>query len=180
LTYNGGGQEGRIAISFYSGVDYVVWESDPGSVPADGNWHALMVAVDTNHAAGAKILTAYLGDVPIAGSWTTDTQGAFFNSFSAIRTAMPEDPGDGVPPKCDMADVRVMPGVFVDFGDTPTRRLFIGVDGKPVDPAIATTALGAPCVLFSGDAPTFSTNQGTGGAFTLAGTLTDASTSPSD
>jgi hypothetical protein len=37
-----------------------------------------------------------------------------------------------------------------------------------------------PAVCFSGNASTFGTNKGTGGAFTTTGTLTDADTSPSD
>jgi hypothetical protein len=89
-----------------------------------------------------------------------------------------------IPIICDLADLRIMPGVSLldGGGDIPeaTRRMFIDADGKPVDPAVVTAALGAPCILFSGDAAAFATNQGTGGAFTLTGTLTDASTSPSD
>lgn len=84
----------------------------------------------------------------------------------------------------DIADLRIMPGINLldGGGDIPqaTRRLFIDAGGKPVDPAVATAALGAPCILFSGDSAAFATNQGTGGAFTLNGSLTNASTSPSD
>lgn len=89
----------------------------------------------------------------------------------------------GSPIQCDAADFRFMVGtsVVVD-GDIPevTRRLFIDADGKPVDPAVATAALGAPTILFSGDADAFATNQGTGGTFTVTGALTNASSSPSD
>lgn len=84
----------------------------------------------------------------------------------------------------DVADVRIMPGVsLLDESDqisAETLALFIDENGKPVDPSVATAALGAPCILFSGNATTFVTNQGTGGAFTLTGTLTNATTSPSD
>ncbi len=84
----------------------------------------------------------------------------------------------------DVADFRIMPGVSLldGSGDIPLakRRLFVDAGGKPVDPAVATTALGTPCILFSGDAAGFPVNQGTGGAFTLTGTLTNASTIPSD
>jgi hypothetical protein len=88
----------------------------------------------------------------------------------------------------DMADFRMMVGVNLldGTGHIPeaTRRLFIDAAGKPVDPAVATAALGAPCILFSGDAASFGTNQGSGGAFVLGDgefdTITDATTSPSD
>jgi hypothetical protein len=68
-------------------------------------------------------------------------------------------------------------------GDIPevSRRLFIDANGKPVDPATATSSLGAAgTILLSGGASMFATNQGSGGAFTLTGIVTDASTSPSD
>jgi peptidoglycan hydrolase-like protein with peptidoglycan-binding domain len=81
----------------------------------------------------------------------------------------------------DMADVWIAPGVslFDDNGAIPlsTVRKFISANGKPVDPI--NFPAGA-AVLMSGDASTFGTNQGTGGAFTTTGTLTDAPTSPSN
>jgi hypothetical protein len=76
----------------------------------------------------------------------------------------------------DMADLWVAPGTFIDFSNVANRRKFIDADGKPVDP----TNFPASAILFSGDASTFGTNQGTGGSFTLTGTLTDATSSPSN
>ncbi len=53
--------------------------------------------------------------------------------------------------------------------------------GKPVDPATAALAFGQQTFLFSGDATGFPVNQGSGGAWSVAaGTITNASTSPSD
>jgi hypothetical protein len=85
--------------------------------------------------------------------------------------------------KGGMADVRFMPGMSLLTGnsiDEATRRLFITSGGKPVNPAVATASLGTPAILFSGDATSFATNQGSGGIFTTTGMLTNASTSPSD
>jgi hypothetical protein len=55
-------------------------------------------------------------------------------------------------------------------------------NGKPVNLGTnGQTPTGTiPAMFFSGDASGFPTNQGTGGAFTLTGSLTNASTSPSD
>lgn len=79
----------------------------------------------------------------------------------------------------DMADMWIAPGISLlnGDGDIPeaTRRLFISASAKPVDPAGFPEA----AVLFSGDHTSFAANQGTGGAFTLTGSLTNASTSPS-
>lgn len=84
----------------------------------------------------------------------------------------------------DMADVWIAPGVNLldNNGDIPlaTRRKFITASGKPADPA------GFPpsAILLTGDASSFTTNRGSGGAFSLVtnefGGLTNASTSPSD
>jgi hypothetical protein len=57
-----------------------------------------------------------------------------------------------------------------------TRRLFISATKKPMDPSGFPSA----AMLFSGDSTTFPINQGTGGDFSLTGTLTNASTSPSN
>ena len=70
----------------------------------------------------------------------------------------------------------------LDLDVVGNRRKFISGDKKPVflgtDGSKPTGS--APPVYFSGDATDFSTNKGDGGAFTLTGTLTNSSTSPSD
>ncbi len=85
----------------------------------------------------------------------------------------------------DLADLRIFPGLNIldGSGDIPlaTRRNFISASGHPVDPAVATAAYGAGAVLLSastGNAGSFATNQGTGGAFATTGTLTLSATNP--
>lgn len=79
----------------------------------------------------------------------------------------------------DMSDLQLWCGINPDLSNsTVLNKLISG--GKPVDPATATAAFGAQVLLFSGDATGFVTNQGTGGTFTLSGSLANASTSPSD
>ena len=86
----------------------------------------------------------------------------------------------------DFADMWFAPGVDLFSGglDIPlaTRRKFISASGKPVDLGSDGSApTGSPPAIFlSGDASEFATNKGIGGAFTVTGTLTDASTSPSN
>ncbi len=78
----------------------------------------------------------------------------------------------------DLADLRIMPGLSLGAADLLNFRT---ADGKPVAPSVATNIYGEPAVLLSaspGDAASFSTNQGTGGAFTTTGTLTLSSTNP--
>lgn len=83
----------------------------------------------------------------------------------------------------DVADLWIAPGQFIDFSVTENRRKFISASNKPVNLGVngATPTGTAPVIFFSGDASSFGQpNLGSGGAFSHTGSLTDASTSPSD
>jgi len=71
---------------------------------------------------------------------------------------------------------------YLDLTVAANRRKFIKSNGKPAnlgsDGSLPTGS--QPLLYFRGPATSFSTNRGTGGAFTLTGALTDAATSPSD
>lgn len=160
-----------------TGLSKIKTQSADNALPAD-TWGCIISAADS--ATGVS--KSYLGDVDITGNvFASDT--GFTMAFSGKSFWVNSDSfGDMF--TGDFADMRFMPGTSLldGGGDIPlaTRRLFIDDDGKPVDPATATASLGAPVILFSGNATNFATNQGTGGAFTLTGSLTNASSSPSD
>lgn len=78
----------------------------------------------------------------------------------------------------DCADVQIWTSTYISPSAENIAKFISG--GKPVNPALAATAFGQQTILFSGDNTTFGTNQGTGGAFTQTGSLSNASTSPSD
>jgi hypothetical protein len=144
-------------------------------------WHHVMGAVDTNHPLGAKIGVVYVDGV-LATAPVTDVGAAFFNVLAGKDVRVGGDQA-GDKQIADFADIRLAPGQnWLVNGEIPatTRALFIDADQKPVDPAIATAALGAPAILFSGHAASFATNRGYGGPFSLTGTLTNAATSPTD
>lgn len=148
----------------------------------DATWHCLIASGETNFADGMKPGKIYIDDVDV--TMPQDGGGAFTMAFNGLEFVFGSDTF-GSTIEGDIADVRIMPGVsLLVAGDIPllTRRLFIDAGGKPVDPATATATLGAPRILFSGNATpgSFDLNQGTGGAFTLTGELTNAGTSPSD
>lgn len=71
---------------------------------------------------------------------------------------------------------------YLDLTVAANRRKFIKANGKPAnlgsDGSLPTGS--QPLLYFRGPASSFSTNRGTGGAFSLTGALTDAATSPSD
>jgi hypothetical protein len=82
----------------------------------------------------------------------------------------------------DMAEVWISFTDYFDLTIAANRRKFIRGSGKP-------QFLGAngerptgtsPAIYMKGPASAFASNLGTGGAFNVHGTLTDAATSPSD
>lgn len=85
----------------------------------------------------------------------------------------------------DIAELWIAHGVYIDLSQAANREKFI-TNGKPVDLGTdgSTPTGSAPTVYLSvrpGDAATaFATNRGTGGNFTINGTLDLSATSPSD
>lgn len=147
-----------------------------------GAWHHILLSVQGGATFEDLKVKLYIDDVEITdlNTFLVGEAPASF-SFNGLPFWMFSDsfgsPGIFVG---DAADCWVAPGVSLldGGGDIPeaTRRLFVSAEGKPVDPS----GFPAGAILFSGNASTFATNQGGGGAFTLIGALTNASTSPSD
>jgi hypothetical protein len=136
---------------------------------------------------GTPVLAQYLdgvlvGQPPLIVGSFSGTSTINFNGFALWVGA--DSFGNNL--TGDLADLWIAPGVSLLDGSgdiaTSTRRKLIDASGKPVDlgsdGSIPTGT--APSVFLSGNASSFSTNKGTGGAFTTTGTLTDATSSPSD
>lgn len=178
---------GNLEISCEVYPDHVTISSSPDgnanlqwtattAVFADLAWHNVLLATDTM----GKVAQLYIDDTAVDLVLSSDLP-PFIQPFDGLEVAVPENDTFGFlhPLTGDMADVRIAPGMSLDLSVTANRRYFIDASGKPVNPTAATAALGEPPMLFSGDASTFGTNQGTGGAFALTGAITDASSSPS-
>lgn len=153
----------------------------------DSSWHSLVVSMDFNHDGNAKLGAAYLDRVLQApgGSSGHDDKPAFSFKFSGAPVGVPDTTEDyPVLPEMDLSVYQLFVGTKIVQDDntilTADLNNFVTVDNKPVNPATAALAYGSPTILFAGDHTGFATNQGTGGAFTLTGALTNATTSPSD
>lgn len=162
--------------------DSLYVEDDGTQPPFNNQWHHALFAMNTS----SRTAKLYLDDVDVSSATELSFgTGPFVAGF------------DGKPMMCffdtfgafigDIADFWLAPNQnLLTAGDISeaTRRKFISANGKPVNlGANGETPTGtAPRVFFKRDgaASTFATNRGTGGAFTLTGTLTNASTSPSD
>ncbi len=142
--------------------------------------HHLFMSFDTNHATlPSKLHNVWLNGVNVedAGSYAGDTS-AFSFTFGGQPFGMPSDSGDlGIASDniIDYADVWIAYGQYVNPATSISAFRNPGT-GFPV-------ALGAtgqlptgtsPTYFFTGNASTFATNQGTGGAVTLYGSISDA------
>ena len=86
----------------------------------------------------------------------------------------------------ELADVWIGVGQFLDLTVQANREKFIDANGKAADLGVdgsGPTGV-APAIFFHRDtdapASDFASNRGTGGAFSLTGSLTASSTNPSD
>ncbi len=144
-------------------------------------WYCHLMAANTNFDSPGRIFQQYLGDISAVSSFIEHGDTTPFNMpFSGGRAAVPvyQNNRPFFSYEFECADLQIYP-VFTDLSIEANRRLFFDADGKPVNPSVAVAALGDPFILLSGDASGFPINQGTGGTFTLTGTLTNASSSPS-
>lgn len=146
----------------------------------DGTWKNFLASWDMNytHLSGNRKFQVYLSDVASTVDLSDGDGSAFDVFYEELGCTFTLSPGNAF----DISDAFFFPGgTFVDLTVEANRRKFIAADGKPVNPSIAIAAFGIPAIRFSGDATTYTTNQGSGGAFLLTGTaLTNAGTSPSD
>lgn len=139
-------------------------------------WHHLLCSIDVSSGYAIQY---YLDDAPIALSESFTDGVTPFDIDLFEQTITINDwkvSGSTQPAIQDMADVWIASGVALDFSDVANRRKFRDADGLPVSlGSDGSTPTGtAPTMFFSGDASAFATNKGTGGAFTLVGTLADA------
>jgi hypothetical protein len=171
----------------WSAYDYVgemssfdadtVVNANPSGPIVSGVWHHVLASFDTGHGDDLKLAKIYIDNIDVTHI-KDDQDIAFPMLFNTLSFRFYGS-------DLSFADVWCAPGQsLLTAGDIPqaTRRKFRDASGKPVDlGATGSTPTGtAPAIFFSGNASTFATNKGTGGAFTLTGALTNAPTSPSD
>jgi hypothetical protein len=140
------------------------------------DWINLMISWDANAAVGTR-LKIYTGDTAVAytnvsGSASTTLVGDYTQAnfvIGAYTDFSSKFAGDIDFFWLDLTQ-------SIDFSVEANRRKFFDSRGAPVSlGADGSTPTGtAPIVYLSGDAAEFPTNKGTGGGFTVTGTLTDS------
>ncbi len=139
-------------------------------------WQSLICSVDATN----QIIRFYSGDTDVL-----DGGSVFFDGTPGTPVGTDfyfMNDGTGSKLAGDIADFRLWVGGFVDLSVFGNRRMFVRQNGKPADPTAALALLGTPIVSFvsTGNTASFAANGGSGGAFTLSGSLSMAGTSPTD
>lgn len=155
----------------------------------DAQWHHIVASVKSDLAQGEKIVKIYRDDVAVIDP-AFDPPLDFAGAFDIVLNGFEFSLGYGTAGAAviELADFWFAGQSLLTGSDITeaTRRKFISAEGKPVNlGADGSTPTGTAPVVFFRRAPeaaasTFANNLGTGGAFTITGTLTNAGTSPSD
>lgn len=166
----------RLAIQASNAAGAIVLLATPTTTLSVGTWYDIMIDVDLSNAANRSV---YINDSASSVTWTTYTDSAI--DFTDTNFAIGATPAGNQKLNGDLADVW-LDDTRLSFASELNRRKFIDADGKPVDlGSSGSRPTGAsPLIYLSGATATWHTNKGTGGGFTENGTLTTASTSPSD
>ena len=163
-----------------TGVLHVAGDSD---VLAGAAWRCVLASFDMSDTGKRHV---YLDDVAESLTVTTYTDSEITNT-QAIRFGIGANINAATKLNGCLAEVMLWQGVYLDLSVEANRRLFIKANGKPEDPNLAGGAiatLGTPIIYQHLDdaeaVANFATNAGSGGDFTITGTLETADTSPSD
>lgn len=151
----------------------VYWDPTDAPYPAIGQWCTLVGTVKADLPVGEKIIKLYANRVDITPP-LDDMDASYLLSFSGVPFAIPDTFTNF---NGSMAMARFMPEISLLTGSdiaAATLDLFCDADLNPINPGVATNALGTPAVLLYGDKDNFWRNRGNGGAFSVVnGPLTD-------
>lgn len=140
------------------------------------SWRGFFVSVD--QADYVNRIRMYVGDASVINNANTSLGST--GAIPAGSNFWFGQDGFGVKITGDVADFRLWLGQYLDLSIENNRRRFIRPNGKPADVVYSTDALGTPHISFKGNSSAFPINGGSGGLFSVTGTLTNASTSPTD
>lgn len=135
-----------------------------------GRWVHVLASFDLTSAANRFV---YIDDAPCSLTVATYTDGDI--DFTLGDWAVGARPDGGSRFAGSMAELWFAPGVYLDLSVESNRRKFISANGRPVSlGATGNAPTGtAPRIYLSGSDDNFVNNEGTGGGFTLHGTLGD-------
>lgn len=175
---------GNFEIKAYNSSNVEILRLLTSSLVSAGNiWRNIMFSADLANASNRWIYIEDSSSLSSAPTYTDDTMELSGGGAPANYVASE----DGVSKKqFDISRIWLNDGQAIDWSLESNRRKVISANGKPVDFGYNGSFLtGSQPKIYleqrAGESPEdFAVNKGSGGDFTITGTLTQASTSPSD
>jgi len=179
ILYDGTAALDKFQLIARNAAATIILNIETSATIGAGTWYHLLASWDL----ATTTAHLYVTDVSnkIETTVTNDTI-----DYTVADWAVGSNTASGTRYDGDMAEMYFAPGQYLDFSLVTNRRKFISASGKPV-------RLGSTGAQPTGTAPlvylhlddaeavaNFATNRATGGNFTITGTLTTGSTSPSD
>jgi len=161
---------GSFNVSAYNSAGTEVLNASVASVAnAARTFTHVLVSVDLANTSNRSI---YINDVAQSVTWTTYTNSAI--DFTQLYRGIGARPDGTVKNKTRLSNV-FLDYTYRDLSVTANRRKFITADLKP---AAGQAALNPILYLPMSDPTTVGTNAGTGGDFTLTGTIARSGRGP--
>lgn len=147
-----------------------------GSVTVASSWVNILASVDMANSSNRHLYINDVSDLATVTTYTNDTI-----DFTYADWGVGGQPNSSGLLNGAMADIWFAPGVYIDFSVTANRRLFIDAQGRPVSLGpTGAIPLGTPPLSYTrGPASLAATNFGTGGNYTVLGSLANNSPGPS-
>lgn len=152
-----------------SGVQIAQMYSTGGQANGTG-WHHIMASWNTNTTGAGWTKTLYIDDVNVYGGGANPSVATQVGYSGKVYSF----PDGGSNAQISLSEIWFAPGQYVDFSSSANRALF-SAGGHPISlgAAGATPTGSSPAVYLKNAAATAGTNSGTGGNFTIQGTITN-------
>lgn len=174
---------GAFVFSAYNSSNDVILSAGTNTDPITaGNWHHIIVSVDLSNSSNRHV---YVDDLPITTNYGVYIDDDMNFTESDWSFGAPDGGGGsgsgGIRIYGDVSDVW-FDDTYIDISVEASRRKFISPSGRPVNLGDngSTPTGSSPLITLKNPTDTWHTNVGTGGGFTENGTLTTATSSPSD
>lgn len=134
----------------------------------DNQWHHVLFSFDLTSTSKRWIYVDDVSQLTTVTTYTNDTL-----DFTLLDASVGAEADGTLLLNADLADLWVAPGTYLDLSVFGNRRFFIDGTLRPVylGSTGQTPTGSSPAVFLSNSIATWKTNLGTGGGFTLTGTL---------
>lgn len=174
----------QLQLSLTSAASLLSLSWSTTGIIASSTWRHILASWDANFAAGNKLMKVMIDGVETPGT-VTDADIAFSIGYGTMTDwGLGANDGGGNLSNACFAEAYLNIATYLDVTQAANLALFRSGSGKPVNlGANGSTPTGAQPLVFdhvsaSGAASDFGTNLGSGGGWTINGSLDLCSTAP--